>query len=97
MTDRLDQLLQAPLPEIADNGFSAKVMIRVEAEPAGDMALPIGVTAVCAAIVLCVLPIQGLVEQLLPAIIQLVQQPAIYVAAAAIVLSLMIDRDMVEV
>jgi hypothetical protein len=96
MTDRLDQLLQAPLPEIADHGFSRKVMMRVEAEQRGGSIVTIIVTAICAVAVILFLPLPE-ITTMVRAISTLALQPWLYIAAAVVVLSLLVERDVIQV
>ena len=96
MNDDLETLLRAPLPEVADNGFSAKVLARIEAAQQRETAIAaaaIGASVLTAA---AVLPVDAMLHVLVPAITQLVLQPALYIAAAAIGLSLMAEREFAQ-
>jgi hypothetical protein len=62
MTDRLDALLAQPLQDVADNGFSARLMVRVVSRHRRDAALTWIVVAFAALPLLWLLPAPALFE-----------------------------------
>ncbi len=88
----MDDLLRQPLPAVPDNGFSARVIGRIMAEQRQHMAL-VALGSVAAATVGCLLvPIPALSERLGDIVVQIGTSPAVALAAAALVLTALIDR-----
>jgi len=96
MSERLDDLLREPLPEISDNGFSAHVYARIEAEQLRSSAVTLIVTAICAVAVILFLPVREIVEIIVLEIPKIVSLPGVYIAAAAIALSLLLDKEIAQ-
>lgn len=88
----IDDLLRQPLPAVADNGFSARVMGRIKAEQRQRMAL-VTLGSVAAATLGCLfVPMPFLSEELSNIIVQIGTSPAVALAAAALVLTALVDR-----
>ena len=88
----LDELLSEPLPDVPDNGFAARVIARVKAEERRRAAVimiatVIGVTALCFFI-----PLSMFTAAIGVATFQLGTSPLVGWAAAALVLTFLIDR-----
>jgi hypothetical protein len=96
MIDDLNTLLGAPLPEIADRGFSAKVMVRIEKAQRRDAMFTFGVLGLTALAAMPFLPIVKTVDALVPTLVGLALQPGLYIAAAAIALTLLADRELFQ-
>ncbi|HEX3944286.1 MAG TPA: hypothetical protein VHW69_09380 [Rhizomicrobium sp.] len=62
MTDRLDALLAQPLENVADNGFSTRVLVRVAARQRRDAALTWIVLVLAALPLVWLLPVPALSE-----------------------------------
>ncbi len=93
----IDDLLRQPLPAAPDNGFSARVMGRIKAEQRQHMAL-VALGSVAAATVGCLfVPMPALSEQLGDIIVQLGTSPAVALAAAALVLTALVDRRLFRI
>lgn len=90
--NELDALLAQPLPHVADDGFSDRVMLRVEQKLARQAAVNGVLVAACAAIGLAFLPWHALLAEAARALPGLIAQPGIYIGAAALVLTLVYDR-----
>lgn len=88
----LDEMLSQPLPDVPDNGFTARVITRVKAEErrraaAIMIATVIGVTILC-----LLIPLPVFTAAIGLAMFQLGTSPMIGWAAAALVLTFLIDR-----
>jgi hypothetical protein len=94
MNDDLNTLLSAPLPDIPDNGFSRRVMVRIERVRRRDAAVSVAAIGLAALAAVPFLPLEGIFKSLVPATIILMHQPGLYLAAAAIALSLMAEKEL---
>lgn len=88
----IDDLLSQPLPSVADNGFSARVMRRVRADERRHFAL-IGAGSVAAATLACLfLPLQAITLEVNHALVTLGTSTAVGIGAAALLLTMLFDR-----
>ncbi len=88
----LDELLSQPLPDVPDNGFTARVITRVKAaerrRAAGIMvATVIGVTILC-----LLVPLRVFTAAIGLTVFELGTSPLVGWAAAALVLTFVVDR-----
>jgi len=92
MTNDLDTLLSAPLPDVADNGFSQRVADKIEERALWSERLTWGIPALAAAALAPFLPLQeitGTVVHLGPV---LAGSTALSLAVAAIILTLSLEQ-----
>jgi hypothetical protein len=92
MNNDLDTLLAAPLPDVSDNGFSPRVMQKIEARELWSERLTWGLPALAACAVAPFLPLgefSSAVVHLGPA---LASSTALSFAAAAIILTLSFEQ-----
>lgn len=90
--DALEAMLTAPLPSAPDNGFSAKVMMKIEERQSLRAALAwLGISA-CFLVGLAFLPWLLLVKEAFNGFMALLAQPGLYVAVLAIILTYVMDR-----
>lgn len=88
----LDEILSQPLPDVPDNGFTARVIARVKTEERRRaatimIATVIGVTALCFFI-----PLQVFTAAIGLMVFQLGTSSLVALAAAVLVLTFLIDR-----
>ena len=92
MTNDLDTLLATPLPDLADDGFSLRVVDKIEARELWSERLTWGLPALAACLAAPFLPLReltGTVVHLGPA---LAGSAALSLAAAAIILTLSLEQ-----
>ena len=89
----IDDLLNQPLPSVADDGFSARVMGRVRTLRFGRLFVTAASVAVCVVLALLLLPLQSIAEGLNLAFIQAAGSAAVSLAAAAVILTLLLERE----
>ena len=101
-----DDLLSRPLPSVADNGFSAQVMSRIETARRRRVAFKVAAFALCVLIAALLLPlgtVGATLSRTFPhiasvtltvALSQLVSSWAVNFALAAIVLSILLERQL---
>lgn len=88
----LDELLSQPLPEVADNGFSDRVVVRVKAEERRYFYV-IAIACVVAATALCVLvPMHDITAAIGVTVYDLGTSAMLAWAGAALVLTYLVDR-----
>jgi len=88
----LDELLSQPLPDVPDNGFTARVLTRVKAEER-RRAVAIMIATVIGVTILCLLiPLPVFTAAIGLTVFQLGTSPLVGWAAAALVLTFVIDR-----
>ena len=90
--DPLDALLSQPLPEIADNGFSARVIARIVAEERRQLATIALIAILCATLLCLAVPMRDVTGAIAVAVLQLGASPMVLYGLAALVLTLLIDR-----
>lgn len=88
----LDEMLSQPLPDVPDDGFSARVMARVEKEERYKLVQIILISVVAAALASLLLPIRAMVGDLAAGVILMGSSPAFGIAAAVLALTFLIDR-----
>ena len=92
MNDQLDDLLSRPLPAIADEGFSARVMQRIIRQ---DWLRSITSTAallLCALALLLLVPVSGIEDTLARLAPAIAASLPLSIAAGAIALSLSVEQ-----
>jgi hypothetical protein len=89
----LDELLNQLLPSVTDDGFSARVMGRVRAERRRRLFVTWASAAACVALALLILPLQTIGAELGLVIPKVAGSLAVNFVAAAVVLSLLLERQ----
>jgi hypothetical protein len=94
--NELDALLSQPLAPVADNGFSARLVARIErAERRHDLIVMAVVAA--AALALCLLvPVQHVLGDFAAVILQMAMTPMIGVGVAMLAVTFLIDRILMD-
>ncbi|GAA0556509.1 hypothetical protein [Rhizomicrobium electricum] len=88
----LDEMLSQPLPEVPDNGFSDRVVLRVKAHERRKW-IEIAMISVLAAAVACLLlPIRAIVGDFAASIILLGYSPTFGIGAAVLAATFLVDR-----
>ncbi len=88
----IDELLSQPLPTVADNGFSARVMGRVHWAERRHIVL-IGAGSAAAATAICLLvPLQTISAELNSIVLTLGTSTAVGMAGVALFLTMLFDR-----
>jgi hypothetical protein len=88
----LDEMLSQPLPDVPDNGFSARVMARVEQQERYKLVQIILISVVAAALASLLLPIRAMVGDFAAGLIVMSNSASFAIAAAVIALTFLIDR-----
>ena len=88
----LDEMLSQPLPDVPDNGFSARVMARVEQQERYKLVQIILISGVAAALASLLLPIRAMVGDFAAGLIVMSNSASFAIAAAVIALTFLIDR-----
>jgi hypothetical protein len=94
--DDLDQLLAAPLGGVADSGFSARTVMRIEKREWWREHIALFAPVVAAAAIAPFLPLRALTEAALRISPVLADSSAVAAAVAAIVLTLSFERRLSE-
>ncbi len=89
----IDELLIEPLPSVADDGFSARVMGRVRAARRQKLFVTWASAAACALLALLLLPWQPIGVELGLVIPKIAGSAALSFAVAVVVLSLLLERQ----
>jgi hypothetical protein len=89
----LDELLIEPLPSVADDGFSARVMGRVRAAVRLRLFANVASVAACVALALLILPWRTIGAELGLVVPQIAGLATLNFAAALVVLSLLLERQ----
>lgn len=89
----LDDLLNQSLPSVADDGFSGRVMGRVHASARRRLFVVVAGVVACVVLAFLLLPMQAIGMQLNFAVVQIARSAAVSLAAAAIVLTLLLERQ----
>ena len=92
MMDDLDTLLAAPLPDVADNGFSLRVSDKIGAWELWSERLTWGLPALAACAVAPFLPLQELTRTAVHLGPALAGSTGLSLAAAAIILTLSLEK-----
>lgn len=94
----IDDLLSQPLPTVADNGFSARVLTKVRAENRRRVMLIAGASAAAAAAVAAFLPIPAaslqLNDELTSLMTVVINSPAVPIALCVAGLTFFVDRNL---
>jgi hypothetical protein len=89
----LDELLNRPLNSVADDGFSARVMSRVRTLRRRRLFVTWAGAAACAVLALLFVPWQPVGAELGLVVPRIAGLAALNLAAAAVVLSLLLERQ----
>lgn len=92
MTNDLDTILATPLPDVADSGFSMRVVDKIEARELWSERLTWGLPALAACAVAPFLPLQELTSTAVHLGPALAGSTGLSVAAAAIILTLSLEK-----
>jgi len=92
----IDDLLNQPLASVADNGFSTRVMARVRAKERRKLLAVAAAAAVCAVLALLFLPVHAIGVEMNFALIQIARSAAASVAVAAVILTLLAEREFIR-
>lgn len=88
----LDEMLSQPLPDVPDNGFSERVIARVEGE-SRLKSLAIVIAAIAGVTLLCLLvPMPEFTASVGVALLQVGLSPIASLAVGALVLTFLVDR-----
>lgn len=90
--DELDALLSQPLAPVADHGFSARVIARVQAEERRSSAIAIVLSLVAATLACLLVPLKDITGDLAAALLQLAMSPMVGMAIIVCVMTFLIDR-----
>ena len=89
----IDDLLNQPLPCVADDGFSERVMGRVRAMVRRRLFVTVAGVAACVVLALLILPLQTIGAELGLVVPRIAGSAALNLAAAAIVLTLLLESQ----
>ena len=90
--DQLDALLKQPLAPVADNGFTARVIAKVQAEERRH-AWIVAFGALTAATLICLLvPVKAITGDFAAALVQLALSPMVGMALIVCIATFLIDR-----
>lgn len=93
MTDDLDTLLNTPLPDVADDRFSERVIRRLKWEGQIYVVLIAVLAAACVALVFALPQLRAASADLARLLPEYAGSVAIKVAAAALVITYLLDRQ----
>jgi len=93
MTDELDILLSQPLPSVADGGFAARVMYRVRTQQLWRRTLSILGVSACVLLAIVLLPLHSIGTEFGTLVPKIAGSWAVNFAAAALVLTFLLDRQ----
>lgn len=88
----LDEMLSQPLPDVPDNGFSNRVMVRVEALERRKVVEIVLISVVAAVLVCLLLPLRAMAGDLAGGAIQMSTTPALGIAAVVLAVTFLVDR-----
>lgn len=92
----LDAVLMAPLPNVDDNGFSVRILMKIEEAQAMKWTLLATGAAACMAVAMAFLPWQPLLDKAMHSASSLFSQPALYIAVTAVAFLVMLDKPSVR-
>ena len=90
----LDRLLSQPLPAVADDGFSTRVMRRLRVEQLRGHWKTAAAVAVCVVLMIAVLPLHAIGAALGAGLPQMAGSWAISLAAGIVAVSLLAAREL---
>lgn len=88
----LDEMLSQPLPEVPDNGFSERVVVRVKAHERRKWIEVVLISVLATAVACLLLPIRAIVGDFAASMILLGSSPAFGIGAAVLAATFLIDR-----
>lgn len=89
----IDDLLNQPLVSVADDGFSARVMRRVRAGERRNLFAVAAGAVLCTVLALLFVPMQSIGADMNLALVQVAGSTAVSVAVAAVILTLLFERE----
>lgn len=92
----LDAALMAPLADVPDAGFSVRVLMQIEERQAVRRAVVGAGAAAVAAVGMAMLPWQEVVSKSLHDLAPLLLQPNLYIAALAVTVFVLFDKQLVR-
>lgn len=92
MNDELDDLLSQPLPAVADNGFSTRVVARIAKQEWLRSMLSTATLLLCALALLLLVPVSGIEDTLARLAPAIAASLPLSIAAGAIALSLSVEQ-----
>lgn len=92
----LDEMLSQPLPEVPDDGFSDRVVVRVQAVERHKMQAIVAASLIASILACLLLPMHAIIGDLAASLIQIATAPMIGLATAACVLTFLIDRILTD-
>jgi hypothetical protein len=93
--NRLEDLLNAPLAPVADNGFSARVLVRARLERVKAQALFFAALVLCAIAALFV-PLPPIAATMVYFLTKTATFPAVSLAVGALVLTFTVERALAQ-
>jgi hypothetical protein len=93
MNERIDDLLNQPLASVADDGFSARVMSRVQVQRRRQLALTYTGIAACVLLAILLLPLHSIGMDFGTLVPKIAGSWAVNIAAALLVLTFLLDRQ----
>jgi polyferredoxin len=88
----LDEMLSQPLPDVPDDGFSSRVMVRVEAVERRKLVEIVLISVIAAILVCLLLPLRAMAGDLAAGVIQMGLTPAFGIAVVVLAVTFLIDR-----
>ena len=92
----IDDLLNQPLASVADDGFSTRVMRRVRAGERRNLFAVAAAAVLCTVLALLFVPVQSIGADLNLALVQIAQSAAVSIAVAAVILTLLFEREFIR-
>ena len=89
----IDDLLNQSLPSVADDGFSERIMGRVRASARRRLFVIVASVVACVVLAFLLLPMRIIGAQLNFAAVQIASSAAVSLAAAAVILTLLLERE----
>lgn len=91
--NEIDELLSRPLPDVPDDGFSARVLARVRTEQRRGWWRVAAVAAACVLLSVLLLPLDAIGREVGAALPYVADSWPVRLAAALTVISLLIERQ----
>ena len=88
----LDEMLSQPLPDVPDNGFSDRVIVRMKHEERRKMYAVALMSMLAAALACLLLPLHAIIGDIAAALVLIGTSPMLGLAVAVLVLTILVDR-----
>ncbi len=92
MSDELDDLLSQPLRAVADDGFSARTMLRIDRWETRQMVIDLAALAVCLMLAFFLVPLPALGDLVARLTPEVASSAPLGIGLAAILLTLAFER-----